>query len=200
MADLLDLLDLDEAKRAVNLSESRVGQEQNLELAVTAVSRVVDDLRGPVVARTITGEVHDGGTAYLILRKQPVYAVTSVVEYNSTTPTTLAAEVFPGTTSSYDYWLDHRGVLHRRSGGAYSTFAGTRVVVTYQAGRYATTAAVDEQWKKAASEILAGNWSKFAAVWARGGDPFADPAFFDEVTNTLNRWVPLSDRVPLVNG
>jgi hypothetical protein len=199
MADTLDVLTLDEAKRAVSLSESRVGNEDVLEMAVTAVSRVIDDLRGPVVIREVAGEVHVGGWRSIIPRVQPVAAITAITEYSGTTPQTLVVEDFPSTTP-FDYRLDEDGIVHRHASGEPARFASNRVVVTYEAGRYPDTESVDAQFKKAASEVLFGNWQKFAAAWARGGDPFADPVFFDEVTNALNRWVPLSDREPRIAG
>lgn len=202
-SDELDILDFDEAKQAVNMSTARAGSDDAttpLELAITAISRVIDDLRGPVVARDVEGEIHDGGGWFIVPEKQPVLSITTVTEYNGTVPTVLAAEHFPTTTSSYGYWLKSNGALYRRSGGAYSIFGGTLVIIDYRAGRFESTETVDQQYKKCAAEILQGNWSKFSAVWARGGDPFADPTFFDEVRNTLNRWLPLSDREPSISG
>lgn len=186
MADDLDVLTFEEAKAAVHLSPSRAGEEyvvNGLEQAVTAISRLLDDLCGPIVIREVTETVTPIADT-ILLTHWPVDAITSVTEYVSGTGTVLTAET---TTTEGDYLLDERiGKLTRQSSWSTVKWLG-RTTVVYDAGRYESTGTVDEKFKRAATEILQGNWSKYAAVWSRGGDPVADPLFFDEVTQVVNR-------------
>lgn len=193
MADLLDLVDLDEAKRSINLDPSLVGQEDALGSMVTAVSRRVDELCGPVVYRTISNEQHSGGVCTIVPRYTPVSSITTLTEYSGTTPQVVVAEAFP-TVTAYDYWIDPvTSFVHRRSSGYESTFAGTRVILTYVAGRYATTASVDAKFKEATAAILRRLWARDAAAWARGGDPFAAEGtgigFFRAVDPMVNEYL-----------
>lgn len=188
----LDVLTLEEAKNAVNLSQSRVGNDEDvLEVAVTAVSLLLDDLCGPVVVRTITDELVDAPLGDLYTIKSPLYSVTSLKEYVNGTATTLTAETHlaAGTYRIVGQVGDHDRHIERRSSWALTPWSYGQVLITYVAGRFTSTETVDARFKKAAAEILSGNWTKYAAAWARGGDPLADPLFFDEVSNTVNRWL-----------
>jgi hypothetical protein len=90
MNDPLDVLTLDEARRAVNLSASGVGQEDVLALWVTGVSRALDKAVGNIVIRTVTG-TFKASTYRESLLTGPVVSITSdttvdgyrVVEYVS---------------------------------------------------------------------------------------------------------------------
>lgn len=162
MADVLDLVTLAEAKNAINLTAA----SQDVELAayVTAVSRRLDDLCGPIVVRTVT-EQHAGGGSTLFLRQAPVSptaatTVTTVTEYSGGTPQVLTAESLT-VNGAYGYQFDARlGVITRRAGWATTTFGTQTVVVVYQAGRYATTATVDAKFKQAAAMMLAHLWRR----------------------------------------
>lgn len=160
-ADTLDLITLAEAKAAVNMASVSTWDSE-LATYVTAVSRRFDDLCGPIVQRTITAELHNGGTEALRLRYWPVVSVTSVTEYAYTTGTALAAETNTTKTAA-DYLLDaESGLLYRRSSGSSTVFAtgGRNVAVTYVAGRYSNTATVGRQFKQAAIITLANIWRK----------------------------------------
>lgn len=160
MADTLDILTLDEAKAAINIPTVTATFDTELASYITAVSRRLDELAGAIVIRTITGEVHSGGRPFITLNFRPVVSVTSISEYQYTTPTTLTAEtnaVKPATGYTVDLqWGD----IYRRASGADSLFpAGMdNLVVTYVAGRAATTAAVDPKYKQAAAIFLSHMW------------------------------------------
>lgn len=164
--DLLDILTIDEARDAINVT---AGHTSEIEVMVTAVSRRIDDLCGPVVVRTVTDELHDGGTSGLFLHHYPVASITSVTEYSGGTPTTVTPET---TTVAGGYRLAN-GVLSRRSSWGMSRW-GSQVTVTYEAGRYADTAAVDAKFKMAAGAVLRRLWTREAGAWARGADPFIE--------------------------
>jgi len=83
----LDVLTLTEAKEALNLTATQQYDATELPAWITGVSARLDELVGPVVRRTITGETHDGGGHVIRLRYYPVTAVTSVTEYDGTVAT-----------------------------------------------------------------------------------------------------------------
>lgn len=209
MADTLDLLTLVEGYRAINDEVSATaatgGVDRDAELAqwITAVSRRIDDRCGPVVQRTVTDEAHDGGRHAIWLANAPIASITSLVEYDGTTATTLTAETNAAKPDD-GYLLDGFGrydrQVRRRSGNSDANFpAGRRnVVATYSAGRYASTAAVDEKFKLAAGSILRRLWHREGSAWARGGDPFAEAGagsvgFFKAVDPMITEF--LSDEV-----
>lgn len=160
MADTLDLLSLDEGKRALNIPLADTTQDVEVASYITAVSRRIDDMCGPVVIRTVTGETHRGGAPTIFPRNAPVAAITSVTEYAGTTAQVLTAETNAAKTAN-DYSVDSDGyVIYRRSTGSDSVFPAGRsnVVITYEAGRYANTAAVDPLFKQAAAVFLSHLW------------------------------------------
>lgn len=173
-----DLLTPAEAREAVSLKPTDTAHDDELQRWITGISTRIDKLCGPVVIRTVTNETHDGGTRTIWLRDTPVSSITSVVEYVHTTATTLTAET--NASKPADGYLPilegHRAKLLRRNAGADATFASGRqnVVVTYEAGRAASTSAVDALFKTAASSILRRLWAREAPSWARVGGGFDD--------------------------
>lgn len=160
MADTLDILTLDEAKASVNIPSATTTFDTELASYITAVSRRLDELAGAIVVRTITGELHSGGQSLITLRYRPVVSITSISEYAYTTATTLTAET-NATKPAAGYLADLRwGDLRRRAGGGDSMFASGsgNVAVTYVAGRYANTGAVDPKYKQAAAIFFSHLW------------------------------------------
>ncbi|MBP7594300.1 MAG: hypothetical protein KA755_01475 [Candidatus Microthrix sp.] len=165
--DTLDVLTLLEGKVAVGITGSDTTSDTALAQKITAVSRKLDRVFGPIVQRTITGEVHPGGHETVILRHRPVTSYASVTEYSGTTGTVLTAEDYdtqPADGYSPDRWqtasAPYSGVIRRRFSGNPGNFArGPEAVrVTYLAGRYTTTATVDPLFKEAAGIMLANLW------------------------------------------
>ena len=170
MADTLDILTLPEAKTAVNIDALNVDHDDEIAQHVTAISRIIDDECGPVVQRTITAELHDAGGARIYLRYAPVASVTTLREAAGSTITTLSSVAFGGTGDGYSL---KDGVLSRRVGGRVASWSyGDTVEVTYVAGRYASTAAVDAKFKSAASAILRRLWKREAGAWAQSPEWF----------------------------
>lgn len=173
-----DVLTETEARAAVNADEGSA----ELAVLVSAVSGQLDELCGPIVQRTVTGEAHDGG-ALVRLKHAPVASVTSVVEYDGTVATTVTAETNTAKATA-NYVFDSRtGQVRRRSNGWDYAFPAGRgnVVVTYVAGRAATTAAVDAKFKQAASMMLRNLW---VAERASGSETFG--AFTDAGGSVIN--------------
>lgn len=162
-----DVLSLAEAKSALNLSGT-TAYDTELPGWITGVSRLLDKCVGPVVRRTVTDERHDGGTGVIRTRKYPVYAWTSVTEYEGLTATILTVETnLVQPDSAYlpeRYTPDptlYSGTLWRRAAGAAMTYPkGTgNVWVTYTAGRYENTEGIAEDFKTAAKLTLMNLWA-----------------------------------------
>ena len=162
MADTYDLLSLAEAKATLGQSASATDLDTTIASYVTAVSRVLDENCGPLVQRTVTAEKYSGdGSSILRLRQQPASSITSCTEYQGTVAVTLTVETI-GTAPSAGCMLDpDTGLLYRRAGGwDYSWYPGRgNITVTYTAGRYANTAAVDARVKRAAGMLLRHLWA-----------------------------------------
>lgn len=171
MADTLDVLTLNEAKAAVNIQTTNVDFDAELEQQVTAVSRMIDAACGPVVQRTITAELHDGNTTVIWPRYTPVASVTLVRSASGGTITTVTAVAFGGTGDGYT--LTGNRLTH--SSGRWT---GSQVELTYVAGRYATTAAVDARFKTCAASVLRRLWKRESGTWAQSSN-------FFETTDTV---------------
>lgn len=197
--DPLALLTAQEAYEAINdpTSAAATSPDRDPEFIgiwVPAISRRIDELCGPVVIRTVTDERHDGGRARIWLDHSPAASVTTLVEYASGAATTLTAE--QDDTLPADGYLIDGGSVFRRSNGSDVLFAAGRrnVKITYEAGRYATTAAVDAKFKLAAGNILTGLWKKYASAWSSGSsDPFAEivPSrrLFNELDHEVKKYL-----------
>lgn len=153
MADTLDLLTLTEAKAALNIASSDTSVDTELAQVITAASRMVDSVYGPVVEREVTTNVlAPNGRIWL---DRPL-TITSVTEYLSGTATVLTAE---DADTAGTYRFDSTtGSLLRRTSWTDTYWSGHELVVVYQAGRYADTASVDEKFKEAAVVCLIHLW------------------------------------------
>lgn len=175
VTDPIDVLTLGEAKAALSLSATDTGSDDYLRALITAVSAQLDQMCGPVRTRSTT-ELHDGGTDRVHLRQRPVYSLTSVIEYDGTTATTLTAESNTSKTAS-DYLHDGTagrlasGTLIRRSSNTDGVFPSGRrnVSVTFLAGRAASTDGVPAKFKQAAVMMLRNVW---VAEQASGSETF----------------------------
>jgi len=182
MADTLDVVTLAEGKSAINIASSDTSQDTELAAYITAVSRRLDSLCGPVVARTIAEEDHlTYGQHVIETRLRPIYTVQAVVEYDSAgVHTHLTEETI--TTKPADAWLidptttARFRILRRSEGLPYTYPEGGIVRVEYQAGRYANTAAVDPVFKQAAAIMIANLWRREQGVgsntFGTAGDMF----------------------------
>lgn len=183
-----------------------------LALHITTVSRLLDDVCGPVVQRTVTDEVHDGGSRVVVLNRRPVSAVTTVSEVTAPgTVTVLTAAAFGSSTDGYYAPAWERdptlksGVLHRQRGGSPIPW-GPGVKVSYTAGRYANTAAVDARFADTAGAVLRRLWKRESGTWAQtpsffeDGDNQAGIGFFRVARPIIDELLPadIQGRAPLV--
>lgn len=161
---ILDVLTDAEARRATDVGVNDTSKQLELAAAVTAVSKRLDRLVGPIVKRTITSERHDDAGCAVWLRYYPVVSVTTVTEHSGGVPSVLTAETPTNLADGYlptRYDVDpslYNGEIVRRSNGCIRPFASGAVLVTYEAGRYATTATVDPIYKQAAELMLKTYW------------------------------------------
>ena len=114
---------------------------------ITAASAAVDDLCGPVVRRTVTAEeVRTFGEGRVKLAWSHIVSASSVIEYDSDgVAQTLSAETYASKPAeAYRFWpgAKTQWVERRQSGGASSFPIDGTLLITYVAGRFATTATV----------------------------------------------------------
>lgn len=150
-----------------------------LPLLTTAVSLRLDKCVGPIVQRILTAEQHDGGKCHIRLRRFPILSFTSVTEYWLSAPLVLTRETV-GTAPSSSYYAEpygpdatlFNGKLFRREGGTdYRFYPGRgNVAVTYVAGRFANTGAVDGRFKDAAGIMLRYLWEQYGLSTQKLGD------------------------------
>jgi hypothetical protein len=195
--DSTDIVTLREAKQTLGLDQTVITHDVNLAILITAVSDQLDKLVGPVVNRTVTAELHDGGHTTISLDQRPVASVTSITEYNGTAATALTEQTV-GTSPVNGYVVDTGGVVHRRSSDSPDAFPSGRsnVTVTYVAGRFDIT---DEppgaRFKQAALLMLRHIWtSEFASGSETFGgitdgftNPLLGPGLLNKVIALLNR-------------
>lgn len=137
---------------------------------IAAATETVDRLCGPVLAAPggdAAVEFHDGGTSVLAVDRPPIFAVDTIVEWSSGTPTTLTAEDVtapPYPDNGYLAYTD-QGRIVRRSSGHDSAFPAGRknVRVAYWAGRHAALAEVPERFRQACFMIVDRLWKLYQA-------------------------------------
>lgn len=175
-ANSADVLTMVEAKRTLNLDMTSNTYDEWVAVIVTAVSQQLDEMCGPIVVRTVTNEAHSGGGATVYLNERPVSSVTTVTEYDGTAATALTAETNATKTAS-NYFVElTEGLIRRRSSGSDTVFPAGRgnVLVTYEAGRSATTAGVDPKFKQAAAMMLRNLWISEAASGSESVGAFTE--------------------------
>lgn len=192
----LDVISLDEAKDAINMTGSGAEHGLQLQTFLSAVSELLDDVCGPIVQRDVTETLVPRG-GLLFPTYTPIASVTTVTEYVSGTATVLTGEDID-TVGGY---LLRDNLLARRSSFMTINWNGD-VVVEYVAGRYASTDEVGARFKLAAQEILAREWPQYAAAWSRGGSVFDAPegslGYFRSVEPVVNQWLAGERRAPAV--
>lgn len=178
MADDVDLLSFNEARQVISevtAAEANTTNGLLLAAAVTGASKALARRCGPIVQQTYTDEAHDGGVGYIWLRHWPVTTITTITDDG-----TSLVEQSNGTEPAAGYYPDrysqdsaaYSGKVRRLSSGSPYLFEGGvgQVLVTYTAGRFATTGAVTEDFKHAARITLENWWQQFREGTAEVGD------------------------------
>lgn len=173
-ADVLDILTLAEGKLAVGITSSDNSLNDKLEGYITGTSRTLDEYLGPVVVRNRTDYLsgqnrHGARLVEVCVHQRPVSSYTTVTEYSTTgTAQVLSAEDFdtkpaegylPKFSTGHDSTF-YNGILRRRQSGfdAWWEMGQQNIVVVYVAGRFATTATVDRNYKRACAIALENFW------------------------------------------
>lgn len=177
MADLLDVLTLQEAKRELRIPQATITFDTNeLPLAITAASRRMDDIFGPFVTRAFTRTVlAPSGDLFLdVPPGSPTFTVTlsTVTEYTSGTATVLTAEDFD--TSGTYRWDPSLGRVLRRASWAGTSWGLQEVILAGTWGRYANTAAVGAEFKRTCGVALRFEWAQLG--YGNGVDPLTTGA------------------------
>jgi hypothetical protein len=177
VADTYDVLTLVEAKASLKKHTSAL-DETTLASWVTAASRRLDTLVGPIVRRSVSEELSGEAETTLYLRYFPNTAISSVIEYSGAIGSELVEETRGALVDGYlaePYSFDPTFLgneLHRRIGGVDASWASGRrnVVVTYIAGRYADTASVDPLFKRSCGLMLINAWRSLENTTVEQGD------------------------------
>jgi hypothetical protein len=130
----------------------------------------------------VTTELLAGGATTVLLRRRPVYSVTTVREAQAAGTVESLSTVAWGTGTGDGYFAEPwkrdpsllSGVLTRKRSGVDADWwpGGSTVEVTYVAGRFADTDSVSARWQEAAAGILRRLWKREAGSWAQS------PQFF----------------------
>jgi hypothetical protein len=186
LADTLDVLDSTEAKAALNIPATEHRFDTRVAQVVTAASRLVDSVFGPVVTRSVTKTFFEprGPLLLDVPPGSPTFAVTNlaVTEYTAGTATVLAAETATVATADDYRFRPATGELVRRSRWTDAAWGCQEVLVVYIGGRAASTAAVDEGMKEAAAAALIHLWQHRGPATGAGtaggdGAPFGGVPF-----------------------
>jgi hypothetical protein len=174
-ADTLDVLSMAEALQALSLSDNSTSFTEQLQRKITSISRKFDRRCGPIVQRSVTEWISPlYTTSEIRVASTPIASITSIVEWAGGTGTTITA-ADEDTSPTNGYLLigqnHNQAILRRYGAGAGYWYVGDRtVVVTYVAGRYATTAAVDARFKDAAEEVLRAEWAVASPSYRRSSN------------------------------
>lgn len=155
-----DVLSLMEAKQAISLEDNYSDNDSLLSAYISSVSARLDQACGPIVQRSVTGELYDGGYSTIWVRQKPLVSVSSVIEYQKTNAVTLTEDTNL-TSPSEGFRLNLKaGTMTRtKSGLPYYFYDGLQnIKITYISGRYADTESVGDIFKVAAQAFLAHLW------------------------------------------
>jgi hypothetical protein len=123
LADTLDILTLTEGKAVLNIPAAELRFDTRVAQEITAASRLVDSVYGPVVTRSVTRTFFEPRSSELLLDVPPgsptfTLSNVAVTEYTAGAATVLAAETATAATGN-DYRfrpaaavLAGRGVEH----------------------------------------------------------------------------------------
>lgn len=163
MADPLDVITLAEAKTALDMTTT--AHDSEVALLITAISRRLDRLCGPIVQRQVTDVFNGAGSPVIVLRSPPVASIVSVSESGVV------------LTPSMYYLNAPAGLLYRSTSSPYGPpiwwrYGTQSITVTYVGGRFVSTATVDPLYKQAALLTLEHLWAQTAPTWAQSSTPF----------------------------
>ncbi|MEB3367415.1 hypothetical protein [Saccharopolyspora mangrovi] len=194
---VLDVLTLSEAKTSLNIRDAVTQNDVELAGFITAASKRLDWLIGPVVRRQLISELHSGGGEHVFLKFYPVFSVQTVTEFkrDEAAGLVLAAETNlsrPDEAYQTHQYATGGGLLadrisRRSSAGTFSNRRARwapgeeNVEVSYTAGRFDVTANVEPLYKQGAALILQN-------MWRGQQDSTGGLGEFDVPQNNFPRW------------
>lgn len=183
----LSLVTLSEIKLYQDVPDSYTEDDEKLEFLADAVTYAVEDWCSNIfvqrqVVEEHTGAAnhwHKGGQKRIKLRKYPIVSVISIADVDS------------DTVSSDDYNIDSvRGYLEHDWYWPVPEYAWT---ITYIAGRYADTAAVDPNLKQAALLWIGDAYNRPDPAVRRIGAGDAAITYRDSTKTAMDALVPPND-------
>jgi hypothetical protein len=133
------LVSLGQVKDYLNISNVDRARDEKIRTMLLGITPVVEAITGPIIQRTYTNEMHDGGTERIRLLHAPVQNVISVTEYLANVEYRLqqVPQGRPDLGSMWSFMFEPDRQIVRRSpgGGTQPFFGGTdSISVTYVAG------------------------------------------------------------------
>lgn len=131
------IVELDDIKDYLNLSTTDRSHDGELLRFAAGLTPVVEFIVGPVIPRTYTNELYNGGTPIIALRKRPIISVSNVTEFLGPIAYTLTQVQSRDQGSIYSYMVNPPGsILRTTAGGGVQPFFGATdsVMITYTAG------------------------------------------------------------------
>jgi len=143
------LVSLGQVKDYLNISNVDRARDEKIRTMLLGITPVVEAITGPIIQRTYTNEMHDGGTERIRLLHAPVQNVISVTEYLANVEYRLqqVPQGRPDLGSMWSFMFEPDRQIVRRSpgGGTQPFFGGTdSISVTYVAGLDAVPPTVAE--------------------------------------------------------
>jgi hypothetical protein len=182
MSGLTQIVSLAEAEAELNMTATPADGGTKLQGFIDAASVVIEDIVGPVIARTTT-EIRDGGDVSIFLWHAPVISVTTIVETIGITTYTLTNQPVGAAVDNYGFSIDDPrvGRITRRSAGssAFPFFKNTgNVSITYVYGR--TSLAITDGFdgpniRLATLKLIRHMWAQEQGNRPTFGDPAAEP-------------------------
>lgn len=200
-----DLATLADLKAHLNIPASDTTQDGELQGFLDAATPVIENITGPIVARTVTAERHSGGMGNrttLVLRQRPVTAVTEVVEYVGNTAQTLAVVADPTQVTAYCVTFDPETaqLVRRVNGGQEYPYAWgvDNIWVTYTCGWSAVPANVRLAALFQAAHLYQTSQLGGRPAWNSGGidDAYASPPSSYAVPNRVRELLDGNQRIP----
>jgi hypothetical protein len=151
------VISLGDARAELNLDATETISDDELRLYVAATTQILVDLCGPLgiaVLPSIRVEEHDPAGSQLVLRRRPVDAPTTAIEYIGASAYTIPFASTPNAGGDSYTYEPQTGILTRRIGGTPYRWRGT-VVITYTWG----STQINPRVVLAARALVAHLWS-----------------------------------------
>ncbi|WP_313812365.1 hypothetical protein [Glutamicibacter sp.] len=159
------LISIDDALTALGASRANDEYIDDLRLYIAAATPVIEDITGPVIARTVTGNF-SAGQSLIVLPGATSHVVSVFVD-----------------GQEFTTWSEEHGILFAGPQQSRTLFPGTTVTVTWQEGFPVVPANI-----RLAARELVRHWVQIGKQYAGGSGVRVDPT--DEVFTPSGFAVP----------